>query len=281
MRFSLVMATVGRTREVKRFIEHLDKQAYRDFELIVVDQNPDNRLIPVLGPFRERFPVLHLRSKTGLSRARNVGLKHIRSEIVAFPDDDCWYPESILDSVVRFFEQNPNVDGLTGRSVDEKGRPSGGRWDKVAGPINRFSIWRRQSSITIFLKKYVVDRVGFFDEELGVGAGTPWGSSEETDYLLRALGLGFRIYYNPNVIVYHPQHVKQYNSQAFSRAYSYGAGVVRVMRKHGYPLWVVLYEWARSGGGGLISLLRGRLGKAGHHFYALGGKVAGWVTGRR
>mgnify|MGYP000747458764 CR=1 FL=1 len=276
MMFSLVIATVGRTGELNRFLEHLDKQTYRDFELIVVDQNPDNCLVPILGPFQEQFPILHLRSEKGLSRARNVGLKHISGDIVAFPDDDCWYPESLLDSVARFFQQNPNVDGLTGRAIDEKGRPSGGRWDKTPGPINRFNIWKKGISITIFLKKYVVDQVGVFDEDLGVGAGTLWGSSEEIDYLLRALELGFRIYYNPNVVVYHPQHVKRYNSQAFSRAYSYGAGIGRVLRKHRYPLWFVLYEWARSGGGGLISLLKGRLGKARFHLSALHGKVVGW-----
>jgi len=276
MKFSLIMATVSRIREVKRFLEHLDKQTYRDFELIVVDQNSDKRLVPILQDFQERFPILHLKSERGLSRARNVGLKHIRSEIVAFPDDDCWYPENLLDSVVRFFEQNPNVDGLTGRSVDEEGKPSGGRWDTVAGLVNPFNIWRREVSITIFLKKHVVERVGFFDEELGVGAGTLWGSSEETDYLLRALELGFRIYYNPNLIVYHPQQVKQYNSQAFNRAYSYGAGISRVLKKHRYPLWFVMYEWARSIGGGFISLLMGRLGKARHHLSAFHGKVVGW-----
>lgn len=280
MRFSLVLATVDRTREVVRFFEYLDKQTYRDFELIVIDQNPDHRLVPILEPFRDRFPIMHLKSEKGLSRARNVGLKHVSGDIVAFPDDDCWYPETLLDSVVSFFKHNPDVDVLTGRPADEKGRSVGGRWDKNPGPVNVFNIWRRHISFTIFLKKHVVDQVGFFDEKLGVGAGTPWGSGEETDYLLRALQAGFRLFYNPDITVHHAQHVAQYNRQAFRRAYSYGAGMGRVLRKHEYPLWFVLYEWAKSGGGGFVSLLRGRFGKARHHWSALSGKVAGWSCGQ-
>ena len=42
-------------------------------------------------------------------------------------------------------------------------------------------------SFTIFLRRRVVERVGEFDETLGVGAGTPYGSCEESDYLIRAV----------------------------------------------------------------------------------------------
>ena len=39
--------------------------------------------------------------------------------------------------------------------------------------------------------------------DLGVGSGTPMGSGEETDYLLRALEQGFRIRFEPDLVVFH------------------------------------------------------------------------------
>ena len=38
---SLILATVGICEELSRFLRHLDQQTYRNFELIIVDQNPE------------------------------------------------------------------------------------------------------------------------------------------------------------------------------------------------------------------------------------------------
>src|SRR5579864_3540599 len=91
IKFSLILATVGRLDEVARFLQHLGRQTYRDFELIIVDQNSDDVLERLIRQYQGCFPVLHLRSEPGLSRARNVGLQHFSGDVVAFPDDDCWY----------------------------------------------------------------------------------------------------------------------------------------------------------------------------------------------
>src|SRR5690349_10889036 len=113
---SLLLATVGRTAELENFLLHLDAQTYRCFELIVIDQNPDDRLVAILSEYGQRFPIRHCRSGRGLSRARNVGLPAATGDVIAFPDDDCWYPPDLLQQVAAIFSENPAVDGITGRS---------------------------------------------------------------------------------------------------------------------------------------------------------------------
>ena len=46
-----------------------------------------------------------------------------------------------------------------------------------------------------------MSRVGGFDEELGLGSGTPWHSGEEIDYLVRALATGAHLEYDPSLVV--------------------------------------------------------------------------------
>ena len=41
---SLILATVGRTDELTRMFESLATQTFSDFEVVVVDQNEDDRL---------------------------------------------------------------------------------------------------------------------------------------------------------------------------------------------------------------------------------------------
>lgn len=276
--FSLVMATFGRVVEVERFLQTLGQQSYQSFELIVIDQNLDDRLIPILNTYRESFPIIHLRSERGLSRARNLGLRHIQGKIVGFPDDDCWYPPDLLERVMRFFEENPSFDGITGRSVDGEGNPSATKWDTNPGSVDFFNVWKRGISFSIFFRIKVIKKVGDFDETLGVGAGTPWGAGEETDYLLRALKEGYIIRYDPSLVVYHPQPIKRYDVQAIERARTYSAGIGRVLRKHRYPLWFVVYQLLRSVGGALLSLASGQLGKARYYTAVLHGKFSGWIA---
>jgi|Deesub1362A_J573_1020465.scaffolds.fasta_scaffold01190_5 GT2 family glycosyltransferase len=274
-RFSLIMATVERTNEVKRFLKHLDCQTYPEFELIVVDQNPDDRLVPLLEPYRDRFPILRLRSKRGVSRARNVGLRHVSGNIIAFPDDDCWYPSDLLERVARFFQNHSDIHGLSGRTIDEQQRPVG-RWDKRAGLINRYNVWWRAKSCTIFLRAELVQTVGYFDETLGLGAGTPWGAAEETDYLLRALKHGQRLFYCPNLTVFHPQPRNDRTIDALNRVREYAQGVGRVLRKHRFPAWYLPYRCCLTLLKSFYLFMLGRFTEGQHCLVSIRGRITGW-----
>ena len=176
MKVSLILATKGRVEEFAKCVHSLSRQTGAEVELIVVDQNRDDRLQPILAALP--FPVLHLRSEPGLSRARNAGLTAATGDIVAFPDDDCWYPDDLLSRVADFFAKNPAADGLTGRSEDGEGKASGGSFSMQPSPVTVRDVWKMGISYTIFLRAAVCAAVGPFDEELGVGAGTRFGSGK-------------------------------------------------------------------------------------------------------
>ena len=277
MSFSLVLGTVERTGDLEIFLTSLDAQDYRDFELIVVDQNPDDRLVPILAPYAEKFPVVHLRCEKGLSRAKNLGLAHASRDIIGFPDDNCQLPEGMLREVARFFGEHPEVDGLTGRSADEEGRDSNGKFARTAGPVDKFNVWNRNIAFNIWLRSRSVRGVRF-DEDMGPGAGTMWGAGDETDFLLQVLEKGAYLFYDPRFVVIHDQPVKQYDESARRRAYSYACGGSHAIKKHGFPLWFKVW-WVARTLGRLSLTVAGRNGwpEVFYRWNLLKGKVRGLV----
>ena len=202
LRFDLVTATVDRTAPLEELLRSLAAQTHRDFRLAVVDQNTDDRVAALLASHCD-LEVLHLRSARGLSRARNVALPRLTADLVAFPDDDCVYAPDLLERVTERFAADPGLDGLAGRAVADDGS-SDPTWEAGgAAALDAGTLWNRVISFAIFLRRDLVERVGPFDERLGLGAGTLWSSGEEVEYVVRAIRSGARIEYDPALTVTH------------------------------------------------------------------------------
>ena len=279
MKISLILATKGRVAEVERCVRSVAAQNHDDLELIVVDQNEDDRLKPILPQSSFPFPFVHLRSESGLSRARNVGLASATGDIISFPDDDCWYPDGLLARVASEFQRHPSLDGLTGRSEDGRGHPSGGSFSRCQGQVDIRNVWKQGISYTIFLRSSVCAAVGPFDEELGVGASTRFGSGEETDYLIRTIKLGFKIQYLPDLVVFHPNPIL-YDRNHCSKAFRYGVGMGRVLSKHRYATSFNLYAILRPLGGAVLSLFTLQVRKAAYHLAIARGRLCGLLSDR-
>lgn len=275
LHFDLVVATVDRVEELERLFDSLERQRHRAFRVVLVDQNDDDRLGPLLARDRP-FEVTRLRSARGLSRARNEALRELRGELVAFPDDDCVFAPDLLERVERRFAADPGLDGLTGRAVDDSGR-STSSWAQDPATLTRENLWNRAISFTIFLRLPLVTRVGPFDEQLGLGAETPWASGEEIDYLVRALEAGARIEFDPTITVSHENKELSPNALRSVGARD-GASVGYILRKHGYPARTLGTMLVRPVGGLLQALARRDAGRARFHLATLGGRLRGYTT---
>jgi GT2 family glycosyltransferase len=257
--FDLVVATVDRVDQLDRLLASLEEQTYRDFRVLLADQNDDDRLGNVIGA-HPTLRLERLRAPRGLSRARNAALPRLEADVVTFPDDDCSYAPDLLERVVRRFETDPELDGLTGRE------PS---WTTDAAPLTRENLWKRAISFTIFLRREVVSRIGAFDERLGL----PSSSGEEFDYLIRALDSGARIEYDPSLVVAHD--VKPDADRYGARE---GSSLGYILRKHRYPKRTVVRMLIRPAGGAVIALAHRDRRRARFQLDTLRGRVRGYVS---
>jgi glycosyltransferase involved in cell wall biosynthesis len=269
--FDLVVATVGRAEELARFLDSLEAQTFGRFRTIVVDQNPDDRLDAVLA--RSESDVQRIRSEPGLSRARNAALGQLTGDVIAFPDDDCTYPPDLLARVAERFADDAGLDGLTGRAADAAGHTSAS-WKPDPVRLTGLNLWNRAISFTIFLRRHVVERVGRFDERLGLGSPEPWASGEEIDYLVRAIRAGARIEYDPSLVVVHDMAADE-----AAIGYRDGASVGYLLRKHGYPARTTARMLIRPVGGALVSIGRGDRERARYYLASLRGRLRGLRSG--
>lgn len=275
VKFSLILATYERVTEVKNFLRYLNCQDYRSFELIVIDQNLDDRLISILEPYQKRFPLIHLYSEIGQSIARNIGILHSSGDILAFPDDDCWYPENLLGRVANWFDGRSEISGLSGCIKDEEGNLYPG-FSTKSGFIRKHTVWGHSSATAIYLRSELIHEVGSFDEALGVAPGNIWVSSEDIDLIIRVVEKGYNLFYDPSFTIFHPNPIKDGYDRISLRAYGYGLGMGHVWRKHHFPLWYVAYRLSRSFGGSIISIALANFSKARYQWLSFRGKWDGW-----
>jgi GT2 family glycosyltransferase len=275
--FDLVVATIGRHAELERLLDSLAAQSHRALRVIVVDQNEGEGLAPVLA--RRQLDVLHLRTAPGLARARNVALAELRADVVAFPDDDCTYPPTLLERVAERLAGDLTLDGLSARNVDSSGASDPG-WPAVGMQVTKANVWNLVASAGVFVRRPLVESVGRFDERLGLGSGEPWSSGEETDYVIRALESGARIEYDPSLVVQHA--LAAHDPEGLrARGRREGASVGYLLRKHDYPLTTLARMVVRPLGGIGVSLARRDTPRARFHAETLRGRVRGYVGARR
>lgn len=228
MKFSLITVTMGdRPAELRRLKDSLAQQTVRDFEHIVIDHRD--------------HPELH----GSLSRARNLGLMQAAGDVIAFPDDDAWYAPGVLKLVTETLV-DPDLDGVSFRVTDGQGACSVGGWMPVGRMLMcRRNIWRTAVSCSFFVRRQAIGSIRF-DERLGVGSGTRFGSGEETDFLLRMMEAGARLLYDGREAVFHPILNGRHTPR---RGWLYGNGCGRTLRRHGYTpfrlLWMASLQLVR------------------------------------
>lgn len=256
--FSLIVATYGRTVELDRLFHSLAVGKFDDFECIVVDQNEDDRLKGLISIWQSEITIKHVRSARGLSRARNAGLHYATGKIITFPDDDCWYSHALLESAAEFFRENPAYSLLSVGVRDAGGAISGNRWVRDVCDLATTNLFRTSVGYGLFVRREFAGDSPQFDESLGVGAGTPFASGEDTDYVFRLMAAGLKGRFDRRLTVYHSRGDMLSGRPTPARAFGYGCGMGRVIRqREKFPLLpaFVLFDFLRAA----FSLFLGRL----------------------
>lgn len=228
MKVSLVLATLGRDVELLDLLKSLIFQTYRDFELIVIDQNTDGRIDAILERFQQSLDIRHIKVDfTGNAKARDYGIALARGGIIAFPDDDCVYDKDVLEQVVIEFVKRRRLAILVVGSYDfSDTRFSIGVNSRKARYFSRLNMMGVE--FTQFFALDRVDRRQFYlDHDFGIGS--KYSGAEGFELLYRLLRAGNQAFYTPNIKIHHAN--KDHYSLGTARMLKYSTGIGAYIRK--------------------------------------------------
>jgi glycosyltransferase involved in cell wall biosynthesis len=275
MKFSLILSTRNRTKEIVKLFEGFRSQTLQDFEIIVSDQNEDDRLVDLFAEINWPGKLTYLRNTGGVSAGRNCGLALAQGEIIGFPDDDCMYHPTCLQDIAGFFDAHVEYGYLSGRSVADDGQ-NAIRAAKEAGQIRRQTIYRQCIEFAFFVRRSSLGDLRF-DEKMGVGADSPWQSDEGPDLMLQLEKNGVHGYYDPRFVVWHRRPELTYDDAMVMRCFQYACGSGYFLRKHRYPLWFFLRMNLLSCSGAALGLLTLRPKMARFYWLRVYGRWQGWI----
>ena len=108
--FSIVIPTYNRATCVRRAIDSVLRQTFKDYELIVVDDGSTDNTSEVVRGYGERIVYVPQHNR-GVSAARNAGISRSVGDWVAFLDsDDEWLP-GYLSKQAELVSKYPDLAG--------------------------------------------------------------------------------------------------------------------------------------------------------------------------
>ena len=195
---SVVMPTRDRAPFLKRAIQSVLAQSFRDWELVVVDDASTDDTVDVVRSFADpRLRVVQRAESGGASRARNDGVNAGRSPLVAFLDsDDEWLATKLEhqiaclkrdDRVAVVYCREQRIDDRTNRRAPlTRKLPAG---DAFAALVTG---WNPTFS-SIVVQRSILEAVGGFDPTLP--------AFNDHDVLLRIAQTGSRFAAIADVLV--------------------------------------------------------------------------------
>ncbi len=260
---SLLVCTRNRAGSLVATLESVERAATyarnTTVEVVLVDNGSVDSTPQRLAQWQagQAFPV-HLAHEPhpGLARARNAGLAHCTGRIIAMTDDDCVLHQDYFAAVCAAFERasGPAIIGgriLLGNPADLPVTIKLEDHPMVA-PSRGFPGGFIMGANLAFTAD-VLRLTGCFDERFGAGA--PFVSAEDTDFLFRAAGLGVAVLYDPLMVVDHHHGRRHIDDETRLLAgYSFGDGALyakylvsdrRALRAIVEDILAVRFDWTR------------------------------------
>ncbi len=222
---SVLICTYNRPQLLTQCLRALLERTVGKPNQVVVVNGGDDEADRVVESFRNQQVDIKLvkTENKNLAASRNVGLPYCAGDIVAMTDDDAEVAPDWLVQIKRAHSKHVDVGAVGGLVINAEPNSLISRIaDQVTFPsYSSPRQVRTLPGVNISYKRQVIERLGPQDETLFRG--------EDVDYNWRLLQLGYKIYFDPAIRVYH--HHRPTLRAFLNQQYMYGRAYYLVRRK--------------------------------------------------
>ena len=181
---SVIITTYKRNKKyLERSIRSVINQTFKNFELLIVDDNGDNgygnnarEVVNSIKSENEIRIISHIKNM-GAQEARNTGIKNAKGDYIAFlDDDDEWLERKLELQLQKFLENNDKKLGLVYCGFNKVVTDSNNEKKRVEAFLPSIKneelkdkIYRRNyigSTSLPLIKRECFNTIGFFDTKL-------------------------------------------------------------------------------------------------------------------
>ncbi len=225
---SVIIATKNRQEDLIRVLRSLERNTFKNFEVIVADQSTvpnsiDTKQFPYLPQLVHVFV-----PSGGKSSALNHALSKARGRLFAFTDDDCIVSARWLSVISQIAQKHRRQSAFFGRTVPYKPNIHKGRICPsiftstkrtiISVPTPHFRSIGFGNNMAI--RKSAIESSGLFKTWLG--PGSIGSNAEDAEMALRLLIEHHTILYEPTMTVSHNRWLTKDQMSAQTRSYTCG-----------------------------------------------------------
>lgn len=109
-KYSIITPMYNSFRFMKRYFDSLEKQTYKNFEVIIVDDCSTDGSYEKISKYATssslRMSIYRTKENTGPGNARNIGMDMAKGEWITFIDNDDWVDSRLLEKVNHVITEN-------------------------------------------------------------------------------------------------------------------------------------------------------------------------------
>jgi len=224
---SVIIPTYNRVNYLKNTINSLLNQTNMPYEIIVIDDGSTDGTKEYLEEISQKYKIIKCfyQKNSGPAKARNLGIKKARGNIIAFLDDDEIAHKNWIKVIVETFKKFDNIGGVGGPYIEERSKNIYEKYLKLQFNITNSKNFKKLPYLggnTAFCKK-VLQEIGGFDEKLIRG--------EDVDLSFRIRLKGYKIIYNKDMIIYHFNNCKNC-IDLIKKGYNLGYSLIFLNKKY-------------------------------------------------